>query len=97
MAIVSDPADTLDAHLDAQADGAFAGKPAPVSVNHRAGYGQLDMAFAVARKGGTLAAGEGLAIIEHYEARIANLLNALRVIHDCTDTFLTTERNRHVR
>lgn len=53
--------------LDAQADGAFGGK----HVNRRAGYtNPLGMAMSVARKGGTLAAGEGLQIIEHYEQMV---------------------------
>jgi len=41
-------------------------------VNRRAGYGDaLKMAMSVARKGGTLSAGEGLLIIEHYEEKLA--------------------------
>jgi hypothetical protein len=41
-------------------------------VNRRAGYGDaLKMALSVARKGGTLSAGEGLLIIEHYEEKLA--------------------------
>jgi hypothetical protein len=54
--------------LDAAADGNFGGN----LQNRRAGYGdQLEMILRVARKGGTLAAGEGLKLIEHYEALLA--------------------------
>lgn len=50
---------------DARADGAFAG------TTHRAGYGDtLYWALRQARKGGTLMAGEGLALIRHYEALV---------------------------
>jgi hypothetical protein len=43
-------------------------------VNRRAGYSEpLDWALKIARKGGTLAAGEGLLIIEYYEAQLAAL------------------------
>lgn len=50
---------------DARADGAFAG------TTHRAGYGDtLYWALRQARKGGTLMAGEGLALVKHYEALV---------------------------
>lgn len=40
-------------------------------VNRRAGYSdQLYWAMKIAQKGGTLAAGEGALLIEHYEARL---------------------------
>ena len=57
--------------LDAAADGAFGGKGA---VSHRAGYTDaLYWSLRPARNGGTLAAGEGLLIIQHYEAQLADL------------------------
>lgn len=66
MTQISDPADKLDA----QADGAFGGKH-DCNVNRRAGYTDpLGWALKQARKGGTLAAGEGLLIIKHYEALV---------------------------
>lgn len=46
---------------DAKADGAFGG-------NHRAGYGdRLDRIIATARKGWTLAAGEGLVLVQEID------------------------------
>ena len=64
MALAPDPSDKLDA----QADGAFGGKP----VNRRAGYGdRLEMALKFAKKGACLSAGEGQLIVEHYEERLA--------------------------
>ncbi len=43
-------------------------------TNRRAGYAdQLQWAMRQARKGGTLAAGEGLLLIEHYEDQLAAL------------------------
>lgn len=70
MPMASDPADKT---LDAQADGNFGGKHESTG-SHRGGYtNPLQMALTVARKGGTLAAGEGLLIIKHYEGRIAEL------------------------
>lgn len=61
------PTDPSDKALDAAADGNFGGK----HTNRRAGYGdQLDMILRIARRGGTLAAGEGLKLIEHYEALV---------------------------
>lgn len=66
-----------DTTLDAQADGAFSGKPAATS--HRTGYTDpLGWALKIARKGGSLGAGEGLLIVEHFEARVAALEAALR-------------------
>lgn len=68
MALAPDPADK---GLDAVADGAFGGKHATVE-NRRAGYtAPLDMALSAARNGWTLAAGQGLLIVEHYEAALA--------------------------
>lgn len=47
-------------------------------ANRRAGYSdQLYWAMRQAKKGGTLAAGEGLAIIEHYEEQLAALRSQL--------------------
>lgn len=61
------PTDPSDKALDAAADGNFGGK----HTNRRAGYGdQMDMILRIARRGGTLAAGEGLKLIEHYEALV---------------------------
>lgn len=61
------PTDPSDKALDAAADGAFGGQ----HTNRRAGYGdQLDMILRVARRGGTLAAGEGEKLIAHYEALV---------------------------
>jgi len=58
--------------LDAQADGNFGGKHE--SVNRRAGYtDSTGWTLRIARKGGTLAAGEGLLLIKHYEQIIAEL------------------------
>lgn len=66
MSALGDPADKV---LDAAADGAFGGKHD--AVNRRAGYTDpLGWALKQARKGGTLAAGEGLLIIKHYEALV---------------------------
>ncbi|MFN7341533.1 MAG: hypothetical protein ACK5VI_10700 [Opitutia bacterium] len=43
-------------------------------ANRRAGYSdQTEWALRIARKGGTLAAGEGLLIVDYYEARIKEL------------------------
>lgn len=43
-------------------------------ANRRAGYTTpLEWALKIARRGGTLAAGEGLLLVEHYEERIAAL------------------------
>lgn len=68
---LTDPADKT---LDAVADGAFGGKQTvgtDCNPNRRAGYGdQLEMILRIAKKGGTLAAGEGLKLIEHYEALV---------------------------
>lgn len=53
--------------LDATADGAFGGK----THNHRAGYSApLYWARRMARKGGTLQAGEGLLLVAHYEGLV---------------------------
>jgi hypothetical protein len=47
-------------------------------VNRRTGYGDaLSMALRIARKGGTLAAGEGALIVEHYEEQLATLRSQL--------------------
>ena len=70
MALAPDPSDKLDA----QADGAFGGKP----VNRRAGYGdRLEMVLKFARKGACLSAGEGQLIVEHYEDEIVRLREQL--------------------
>ena len=70
MPMASDPADKA---LDAQADGNFGGKHESTG-SHRSGYtNPLQMALTVARKGGTLGAGEGLLIIKYYEERLADM------------------------
>ena len=67
------PTDPADKTLDAKADGNFGGKHEQTG-SHRSGYTKpLQMALAVARKGGTLAAGEGLLIVKHYEQRLAEM------------------------
>lgn len=90
MALAPDPADKT---LDAQADGAFGGKPivgTDCNPNRRAGYtNPLEMALRVARKGGTLAAGEGLLIIKYYEQRLAEMEQE---IDGLTHTLRETER-----
>lgn len=58
--------------IDAQAADNFGGKHgSDCSVNRRAGYTDpLGWALRVARKGGTLAAGEGKLIVEYYEGLV---------------------------
>lgn len=58
--------------IDAQAADNFGGKHgSDCNVNRRAGYTDpLGWALRVARKGGTLAAGEGLLLVKHYEALV---------------------------
>lgn len=59
--------DPSDKTLDAAAADNFGGK----HTNRRAGYGdQLEMILRIAQKGGTLAAGEGLRLVAHYEALV---------------------------
>lgn len=86
MGVAPDPADRT---LDAAADGAFGGKTTvgtDCNPNRRAGYTDpLGMALAIARKGGTLAAGEGLLIVKYYEAQLAEIAaqrNAQNTDHD---------------
>lgn len=56
------------------------------TANHRAGYtDSLGWALKIARKGGTLAAGEGLLIIEHYEAELKALQDTVLVQRDAIE------------
>jgi hypothetical protein len=75
VSALSDPADKL---IDAQADGAFGGKP----INRRAGYStdiefggrtytKLEWIRRAALKDATLASGEGRMLVEHYEQQLA--------------------------
>ena len=69
---------------DAKADGAFGG-------NHRAGYGdRLDRIIATARKGWTLAAGEGLVLVQEID-RLQGVLNHVNGVggwcQECEDTY----------
>ena len=71
--------DPTDKPLDALADGAFAGKV----TSHRGGYGDgTYWALRQARKGGTLQAGEGLLLIKHYEAIVADLEDRILALSD---------------
>jgi hypothetical protein len=52
-------------------------------ANRRAGYGDaLGMVLKVAQRGGTLAAGEGLLLIEYYEAELDRLKAMLRAANN---------------
>ena len=75
---IGDPSDKA---LDAAADGNFGGKQ---TTNRRAGYGgtvvingeeltDLEWLIRRAKKDATLASGEGRKIIEHYEAKLAEV------------------------
>lgn len=58
--------------LDAQAADNFGGKHgSDCNVNRRAGYTDpLGWALRLAKKGGTLAAGEGLLLVKYYEGLV---------------------------
>lgn len=48
-------------------------------ANRRAGYTEpVEWALKIAKRGGTLAAGEGLLLVEHYESRLAAVLAEAR-------------------
>lgn len=59
--------------------------------NHRAGYGDaaFERMMKVARKGGTLAAGEGKALIEYYECQ----LKQEKIDHDTAIRLVRLERD----
>ena len=87
MALAPDPADKT---LDAQADGAFSG-------SRRAGYGDaLERALRSARQGHTLAAGEGLLIVQHYEEELTGAQNtavvALEAMRQLREQLAAVER-----
>lgn len=83
---VPDPSDKLDA----KADGQFQ------AVNRRAGYGddRLDRIIATARKGWTLAAGEGLVLVQEIDRLREQLRDTHTKVFHLEEKLTWVERER---
>lgn len=86
---VPDPSDKLDA----KADGQFQ------AVNRRAGYGddRLDRIIATARKGWTLAAGEGLVLVQEIDRLRDNLKYAQALLNQLHDSERLQDENAKLK